>query len=82
MQSAFAHALMLAFAAAMMGFGRYMVRAPERALRVFTFGAEPTFGKRFGVAWCKAAGWLFTVGGCFGIVLYLTLIPIDLWHSH
>jgi len=71
---------MLAFAAAVAGLGGYMVRAPERALRVFTFG-EPAFGKRFGVAWCKAAGWLFIVGGCFGIVLYLVLIPIDLWRS-
>jgi len=73
---------MLAFAAAVAGFGRYMVQAPERALRVFTFGAGPAFGKRFGMAWCKAAGWLFIVGGCLGVVLYLVLIPIDLWRLH
>jgi hypothetical protein len=59
-----------------------MARAPERALRVFTFGAEPAFGKRFGLAWCKVTGWFFIVGGCIGIVLYSVLIPIDFWSSH
>ena len=82
MQAVAAHALMLVFAAAAARLGWFMVRAPERALRVFTFGAEPAFGKQFGMAWCKAAGWLFTLMGCLGIVLYLVLIPIDLWHAH
>jgi len=82
MQTALAHALMLVFAIALTRFGWYMSHAPERALRVFTFGAEPAFGKRLGLAWCKATGWFFIVGGCLGVVLYLVLIPIDLWHSH
>jgi hypothetical protein len=81
MQAAFAHVLMLMFAAATARLGWFMAHNPERASRFFTFGTEPAFGKRLAIAWSIAAGWFFTVGGCLGIALYLVLIPIDLFHS-
>jgi hypothetical protein len=81
MDAAFAHALMLAFAAATARLGWFMIHNPERTSRFFTFGTEPPFGKRLAIAWSKATGWLFTVGGCFGVALYLVLIPLDLFRS-
>ena len=81
MHAALAHVLMLGFAATMARFGWFMVHNPERACRIFLFGQEPAFGKRFAIAWSRTAGWMFMAGGCFGTVLYLVLIPIDLFHS-
>lgn len=82
MRAAFAHALMLFVAAAVARLGWFMVHDPERAIAFFTFGTEPAFGKRFALTWSKMAGWVFTAGGCLGTVLYLVLIPIDIFHSH
>jgi hypothetical protein len=59
MQAAFAHFLMLAGAAVIARLGWYMAHNPTRTLRFFTFGTEPAFGHRFGVAWCKIVGWFF-----------------------
>jgi hypothetical protein len=82
MQAAFVHALMLSVAAALAWFGWFMAHNPERAIRFFTFGTEPAFGKRFALTWSRAVGWTFTVGGCLGSMLYLVLISVDLFHSH
>jgi hypothetical protein len=81
MRAAFAHVLMLVFAAAIARLGWFMTHNPARASRFFTFGTEPSFGKWLALAWSNAVGWLFTLGGCFGIALYLVLIPLDLFHS-
>jgi hypothetical protein len=80
MQAVFAHALMLMFATAVARFGWFMAHKSERGSRFFTFG-EPAFGKQLAIAWSRAVGWFFTVGGCLGIALYLVLIPIDLLHA-
>ena len=82
MQAAFAHTLMLFVAAAVARLGWFMAQNPERAIRFFTFGTEPASGKRFALTWSKMAGWVITVGGCLGTVLYLVLVPIDIFHSH
>jgi len=82
MPAAYAHALMLFFSAAVARLGWFMVRKPERGYRIFLFGQEPPFGKRFAIGWSRTAGWMFTVGGCLGTLLYLFLIPIDLFRSH
>jgi hypothetical protein len=58
-----------------------MAHSPTRTLRFFTLGTEAAFGHRFGVIWCRIVGWLFTVGGSLGVLLYLVLLPIDLWRS-
>jgi hypothetical protein len=81
MHAAFAHAFMLVFAAATARFGWFMAHDPERASRLFTFGTEPAFGKRFVLSWSRVVGWVFIVGGCVGSALYLVLIAIDLFHS-
>ncbi len=81
MQAAFAHFLMLVVAAAMATLGWYMAHNPTRTLRFFTFGTEPAFGQRFGVAWCRIVGWFFAVGGSLGMLLYLVLLPMDFWRS-
>jgi hypothetical protein len=80
MQAALAHALMLTFAAVLSRLGWFMAHNPERALRFFTFGTEPILGRRFGTAWCRIVGWVFTWGSGFGVVLYLILIPFDILH--
>jgi len=71
---------MLFFAAAVARFGWFMAHYPEKAIRIFTFGTEPACGKRFGLTWSRVVGWIFTVGGCIGTVLYLILIPVDFFH--
>jgi cytochrome b561 len=81
MQAAFAHVLMLVFAAAIARLGWFITRNSEQASRFFTLGAEPVFGKRFAVIWTKAIGWVFTVVGCFGVALYSVLIPLDLFRA-
>ncbi len=58
-----------------------MAHNPERGYRIFLFGQEPAFGKRFAIMWSRTVGWMFTVGGFLGTLLYLVLIPIDLFHS-
>jgi hypothetical protein len=81
MPIAAAHTLGFLFAAAVARFGWFMAHNPERGYRIFLFGQEPAFGKRFLVIWSRTVGWMFTVGGCLGTVLYLVFIPIDLFHS-
>lgn len=59
-----------------------MAHNPVRTLRFFTFGTEPAFGHKAGVAWCRSVGCFFAVGGSLGLLLYLVLLPIDFWRSH
>lgn len=82
MHIAVAHALGLFFATAVAKLGWFLAHNPERGYRVFLFGQEPPFGKRFALTWSRTVGWMFAVGGWLGAVLYLVLIPIDLFHSH
>lgn len=77
-----AHVISLFLAAAVARLGWFMAHNPERGYRIFLFGQDPAFGKRLAVAWSRTVGWMFTVGGCLGTVLYVVLIPIDLFHSH
>jgi ABC-type uncharacterized transport system permease subunit len=81
MPIAAAHALMFLVAAAVARLGWFMAHNPERGYRIFLFGQEPAFGKRFALGWSKTVGWVFTVGGCFGSVFYLVLIPIDFFRA-
>jgi cytochrome b561 len=81
MQAASGHFLMLVFAAVIARLGWYMAHNPTRTLRFFTFGTEPAFGHKFGVAWCRIGGWFFAVGGSLGVLLYLVLLPMDFWRS-
>jgi cytochrome b561 len=82
MKAALVHTLMLFVAAAMARLGWFMAHNPERAIQFFGFGLDPAFGRRFSSAWSKAAGWFFTVFGCFGVVFYLVLILLDLFRPH
>jgi len=82
MQADFVHTLMLLVAAAMARLGWFMAHNPVRAIRFFTFGVDPAFGKRLATAWSKATGWFFTVFGCFGMAFYLVLILLDLFRPH
>jgi cytochrome b561 len=81
MRAALAHTLMLVFAAVVARTGWFMAHAPERALRFFTLGTDPVFGKTFGATWCRTLGWIFTWFFGIGVVFYLILIPIDIFHS-
>jgi hypothetical protein len=81
MHVVFAHVLMLLFAGAMGRYGWFMAHNPERTLRLFTFGTEPTFGKGFFVRWNKGGGWFFTSFGCLGVALSFFLLALDLVHS-
>jgi hypothetical protein len=81
MQPAIAHAIMLVFAAVAARIGWFMAHNPERALRFFTFGTEPAFGKAFGEAWCKTLGWIFCWFFGIGFVFYLVVISINIFHS-
>jgi len=53
---------MLLFAAATARFGWFMAHDPERAVRFFTFGQDPAFGKGFALVWSKLVGWFFNMG--------------------
>jgi len=55
-----------------------MLRHPDRTIRFFLFGSDPPFAQRLALLWAKSSGWLFTVIGTFGVILYLVMIPIDL----
>jgi hypothetical protein len=79
MHVVFAHALMLVFSSATGRYGWFMAHNPEQALRLFTFGTEAAFGKRFFLGWNKGVGWFFTVFGCFGIAVFLALLSVDLF---
>jgi cytochrome b561 len=67
MQAAFAHVLMLVFAAAIARLGWFITRNSEQASRFFTLGAEPVFGKRFAVIWTKAIGGCSQLSGVLGL---------------
>jgi ABC-type uncharacterized transport system permease subunit len=82
MPLAAAHALAFFFAAGVARFGWFMANYPERGYKIFLFGQEPAFGKRCVLIWSRTVGWMFTIGGCLGTVLYMVMIPIDLFHSH
>jgi hypothetical protein len=71
----------LMFAAGMLWLGLYLKRTPETAYRWFTFRQRAALGERFAIGWARAAGWLFTVFGSLGVVMYLFLIPFDLLRS-
>ncbi len=81
MSIAAAHVLMFFVAAAIARFGWFMAHKPERAIRIFLFGQDPAFGRRFAIAWSKSVGWMFTIVGCFGSVLYPVLIAFNLFHA-
>ncbi len=78
MQLALAHFVGLLFAAGMVFLGRLILRHPDRVVRAFHLGTEPALGKKFALLWAKSSGWLFTVIGTFGVILYLVMIPIEL----
>jgi hypothetical protein len=82
MQAGSAHFLALVLAVAIARLGWYMAHNPMQTLQVFTFGTEPAFGHKAGVAWCRFVGWFFAVAGSLGVLLYLVLLPIDFWRSH
>lgn len=79
MQLAFAHFLMLVFGSGVGRYGWFMAHNPERALRVFTFGIGPGFGRRFFIQWNRAAGWFFTAFGCLTMSAALILLACDLF---
>jgi len=72
---------MLVFAAVVARIGWVMAHNPERALRFFTFRTEPAFGKTFAEAWCMTLGWIFFWFFGIGVVFYLIMISIDIFHS-
>lgn len=81
LSAVFAHLVMLLFAAATATLGWYMAHNPTQALRFFTFGMEPAFGKKLGVAFCKALGYLFCAFMSAGVVFYSILIVMDILHG-
>jgi hypothetical protein len=81
MPLAAAHALGFFFAAAVARFGWFMANYPERGIKIFLFGQEPAFGKKYVLIWSRTVGWFFTIFGCLGMVLCMVMIPIDLFHS-
>ena len=81
MHTTLAHTLMLVFAAVVARIGWFMAHNPERALRFFTLGTDPVLGKIFETIWCRTLGWIFTWFFGIGVVFYLILIPIDIFHS-
>ena len=52
------------------------VRHPERIFHFFTFGIQPE--QKFGVAFFRVLGWVFTVFSIIGVFMYLGLITYDL----
>ena len=59
----------LAFAILIARVGWAMAHNPDKALRWFTFGQEPMFGKAFGLRFCQIVGWFFVVGMSLGAIL-------------
>ncbi len=78
MEAAIAHLLMLAVACLIARLGWFMTRKPEKASRWFMLKERPVVGEKFAVGWTRMCGWLFTVSGCLGVLLYVVLIPFDL----
>jgi hypothetical protein len=58
-----------------------MAHNPERAFRLFTFGTEPNFGKRFFLTWNRGCGWFFTAFGCLAVATSLVLLAVDLFRA-
>jgi hypothetical protein len=79
MEAALTHGLMLLFAAGMARLGWYMKQNPKSASRWFTLRERPMVGESFAIGWTRIMGWFFTVSACIGIVLYLVIIPFDLF---
>ena len=71
---------MLLFAAAAAPLGWYMAHNPAQALRFSTLGTAPLLGEKFGVAFCRALGWFFSVFMSAGVLFYIVLIIMDVLH--
>jgi TRAP-type C4-dicarboxylate transport system permease small subunit len=82
MNASIAHTTMLAFSLLFAFFGWNAAHKPERALRVFTFGTEPIFGKKLGIKFFRLFGWFCFILFAFGAIFYLILIPLDILRSH
>lgn len=75
-----ADSVALLFAAMSAALGWYMAHNPAQALRFFTFRIEPMFGKKLGVMFCKASGWLCFAVMSAGAVFYIVLIIMGIAH--
>jgi hypothetical protein len=78
--SVIAHSVMLLFAATAAALGWHMAHNPAQALRFFTFGTEPMFGKKFFVMFCKISGWLCFAVMSAGAAFYIVLIIMGVAH--
>ena len=76
MHDAFQHLVLLLCDLGTLALGRFMVRHPERIFHFFTFGIQPE--QKFGVAFFRVLGWVFTVFAIIGVFMYLGLITYDL----
>jgi hypothetical protein len=79
MAEALQHLVLLILAGCACLVGRYMTRRPEAIVRAITLGG-PMFGQRFGVAFFRVVGWVFTVVFGLGSLMYAILISLDIFH--
>ena len=70
-------ALIFAIAAAL--FGRFSLRHPEKVSRFFTFGYGGD--NESNLAFNKVQGWALLIVGIIGAIMFLVMIPIDLFSS-
>jgi hypothetical protein len=76
MHWALGHFVLFGFAGAISWVGRRMWKHPEKACKVLTFGQPPN---RFSIAFLRIVGQVFTVMFALGAVMYLIMIPLDLF---
>jgi hypothetical protein len=77
MQIAAFHLLCALLSGGMALLGRRWTRKPASYARFFTFGAHD--GSGFAGRIARLNGWFFFILGSIGVLLYLIMIPVDLF---
>ena len=79
MESPLNFALAFALAIALLVFGWFLVRNPEKVCRAFPLGEAQS---RFGLKFFRVAGWFYICGGALGVLMLVVAAVLNFHRSH